>query len=117
MSKLTDEEIYREVGQIVSQFELLKCYECAKTVMTWLAENDIEGKVLELRTPYRDEDYILSDRLSSSESITDNGQHYGVEVRGLVFDNISPKGMRREDWLKDFHCQSEQFLVKELEAL
>ncbi len=114
MSQLTDEEIYREVGQIVIQFELLKCYECAKAVMAWLAENGIEGKVLELRTTKRREYFILSSRLEAkgiTESITDNGRHYGVEVRGLVFDNLSSEGMNREDWQKDFSCHSGQFRV------
>jgi hypothetical protein len=30
-----------------------------------------------------------------------------------VFDNLSPQGMTREDWLKDFHCQSEEFMITE----
>ena len=42
-----------------------------------------------------------------------NGKHYGVEVRERVFDNLSPKGMTRDDWLKDFHCQSEEFMITE----
>ena len=60
-----------------------------------------------------DEDYIVSDRLGNDESITINGKHYGVEVRGRVFDNLSPEGMMRDDWLKDFHCQSEEFMITE----
>jgi hypothetical protein len=36
------------------------------------------------------------------QSITINGKHYGVEVRGRVFDHLSPQGMKREDWLKIF---------------
>ncbi|HBL09940.1 MAG TPA: hypothetical protein DD379_00555, partial [Cyanobacteria bacterium UBA11162] len=89
MCDLTDFQVYQEVSKIVSQFELYQCYECAKTVMQWLTENRIEGKVIELRTRYRDENYILSDRTGSDESITINGKHYGVEVRGRVFDNLS----------------------------
>ncbi|CCI16877.1 hypothetical protein MICAF_2300002 [Microcystis aeruginosa PCC 9807] len=34
--------------------------------------------------------------------ITINGKHYGVEVRGRVFDRLSPQGIKREDWLKIF---------------
>jgi hypothetical protein len=117
VSDLSDEEIYREVGQIVSQFDILECYDCATAVMRWLAENGIEGKVIKLRTRKRKEFFIISDRLERqgiTESITDNGQHYGVEVRGLVFDNLSSEGMTREDWLNDFHCHSEQFIVEDL---
>ena len=44
--KLTDSQIYQEIGKIVSKFELYQCYECARAVMQWLTENEIEGKVL-----------------------------------------------------------------------
>ena len=113
MVKLTDSQIYQEIGNIVGQFELYQCYECARAVMRWLTDNEIEGKVIELKTRYHDEDYIISDRLGNDESITINGKHYGVEVRGRVFDNLSPEGMMRDDWLKDFHCQSEEFMITE----
>ncbi|MBZ8178565.1 papain fold toxin domain-containing protein [Oscillatoria salina] len=115
MSNLSDEEIYAEIGTITSQFQLLECDECALAVINWLTANGIEGKVLRLRTRYPDEDYIVSDRVDVAESITINGRHYGVEVRGKVFDNLSNEGMRREDWLNDFHCPSEEFILEELE--
>ena len=102
MVKLTDSQIYQEIGNIVSQFELYQCYECARAVMQWLTDNEIEGKVIEPKTRYHDQDYIISDRVGSDRSITINGKHYGVEVRGRVFDHLSPQGMKREDWLKIF---------------
>jgi hypothetical protein len=111
--KLSDSQIDQEIGKIVSKFELYQCYECAKVVMQWLTENEIEGKLIELKTRYHDQDYIISDRVGNDQSITINGKHYGVEVRGRVFDNLSPQGMTREDWLKDFHCQSEEFMITE----
>ncbi|HEY9810105.1 MAG TPA: papain fold toxin domain-containing protein [Halomicronema sp.] len=120
MSELSREEIYQEVGKIVGQFPLLKCKECAETVMAWLKENGIEGKILRLKTKYRDEDYIISERLERQgifESITVNGQHYGVEVLGRVFDSLSLEELTREDWLKDFHCPTEQFIVDEVKTL
>lgn len=70
--------------------------------MQSLTDNEIEGKVIEPKTRYHDQDYIISDRVGSDRSITINGKHYGVEVRGRVFDHLSPKGMKREDWLKIF---------------
>ncbi|MDF0553628.1 hypothetical protein [Kamptonema sp. UHCC 0994] len=59
MSSFSDEEIYREIGTIVSQ--------------------------------------------------------YDVEVRGRVFDNLSTQGMFRTEWVKDFSCPSDGFVVEELE--
>jgi Papain fold toxin 2 len=68
--------------------------------------------VWKISTRYADEDFILSDRLERqgiTDSITDNGVHYGVEVRGQVFDNLSPAGMAMEDWVQDFHSLSDEF--------
>jgi hypothetical protein len=114
VSRLSDEEIYQAVGEIVAQFGLYKCDDCAKAVVQWLQANNIEGKVILIRTKKRREYYILSTRWERlDESITLNGKHYGVEVRGLVFDNLSKEGLTREDWIKDFHCPSKQFIIEE----
>jgi Papain fold toxin 2 len=117
VSEFSDKEIYQEVGKIVSQFSNLECDVCAKAVMKWLEKNGIEGKIIRLKTRRRNELFIISNRFDPNESITDNGTHYGVEVRGRVFDNLSTEGMFREDWKDDFHCLSEQFIINELESL
>ncbi|MEG4486386.1 papain fold toxin domain-containing protein [Microcoleus sp. D2_18a_B4] len=120
MSNFSNLEIYQEIKKIVRQFKILECDRCAVAVMEWLEQQGIQGKILRLRTRYQEEDYIISERLERlgvEESITVNGKHYGVEVAGLVFDNLSTDGMLREEWVKDFHCQSEEFVVEELESL
>jgi Papain fold toxin 2 len=120
VSNFADEEIYREIGAIVSQYDILECDRCAKAVLKWLAGNRIAGKLLKLKTKYREE-FILSTRLERSgwdanESITTNGTHYGVEVRGRVFDNLSTEGLSREDWVNDFSCRRGEFIVEELDG-
>lgn len=120
MRQFSVEEIYHEVGKIVERFSLLECDRCAKAVIEWLQENGIEFTLLRLRTRYEDEDYIVSERLERlgiTESITNNGRHYGVEVQGRVFDNLSTDGISRADWLNDFHCPSDEFIIEELEKL
>lgn len=120
MSYLSDEAIYEEISKIVRGFENLECDKCAQAVIQWLAANKIRGKILRIATRYRDEDFIISERLERQgiyDSITTNGKHYAVEVRGRVFDNISSEGMLREYWEKDFHCQSEELIIDELEEL
>jgi hypothetical protein len=119
VNNLTDEEIYQEIGKIVEKFNILECDRCAKAVLKWLKQNKIEGKLIRLRTGYG-EDFILSTRLEGlgiKDSITGNGTHYGVEVKEKVFDNLSSQGMSREDWLADFYCLSEQFIVEEIDKL
>ena len=114
MNDLADEDIYREIEKIVSQFDLYQCYDFAIAVRQWLRDNGIEGQIIELKTFYRDEDYIISDRVGGYESISMNGKHYGVKVRGLIFDNLSDKGMIEAEWIEDFHCLSDRFTIAEL---
>ena len=111
------EEVWQKVSQIVANYPLLECDRCAASVMEWLHDNEIEGKILRLRTKRRSEVFIISDRYGGNESITENGTHYGVEVYGLVFDNLSTEGLSREAWIKDFHSRSDKFVVDELTSL
>lgn len=113
----SQQEIWDEISRIVTQFSILECDKCATAVMQWLNSNHIPGKILKLKTKRRADFYIISDRISSNESITENGIHYGVEVFGKVFDNLSSEGLYRENWLNDFHCRSGQFTLEELDLL
>ncbi|NJK48401.1 hypothetical protein HC931_09590 [Candidatus Gracilibacteria bacterium] len=119
MSTLSDEEIYQEVSKIVEPFGLFECFECAQAVIDWLRQNQIHGTMLRLRTKYRDA-FILSsrwERLGNTESISSNGIHYGVEVRGQVFDNLSSEGLNKEAWINDFACRRGVFELEEIERV
>jgi hypothetical protein len=120
VSNLSDEEVYLEIGKIVVRYKILECGECSRAVLEWLRENRLKGTLLKLRTKFRDEDFILSERMirrGVNESITANGIHYGVEIKGQVFDNLSPMGLSREEWINDFTCPSDQFMIEELDSL
>ena len=83
-------------------------------IRNWLKRRDISSKIWKISTIYDGEDFILSDRLEQQgiiDSITDNGIHYGIEVRGKVFDNLSPNGLALEDWIQDFHSMSDEFNI------
>ncbi|NJS12519.1 MAG: hypothetical protein HC789_20140 [Microcoleus sp. CSU_2_2] len=71
MSYLSNLEVYREIGKIVSQFKILECDRCAAAIMEWLEQQGIQGKILRMRTKYRDEDYIISERLER-QGVTDS---------------------------------------------
>ena len=111
---LSKEEIWQRVGQIAIAYPLLECDKCAITIMQWLKSQEIEGVVLRLRPKRRSEMFITSDRHGSGESITENGKHYGVEVMGKVFDNLSSVGLSKEAWLSDFHCASGRFTIEKV---
>lgn len=111
-------ELYEAIGNLVIRFPLLHCEECASTLRQWLKQRGIPGKLWRLSTRYDNEDFILSDRLEQqgySETITENGVHYGVEVFGKIFDNLSRQGLSLEDWVNDFTSPSDEFEVEVIE--
>jgi hypothetical protein len=117
---LSDQQVYEAIASITEEFDILECLECARAILEWMRDHQIEGVVLKLRTRYRDEDFIVSRRLEArgiTESVTANGTHYGVEVRERVFDNLSIGGMSRTEWINDFSCPSEQFTLEELDEV
>jgi hypothetical protein len=108
------EDVWQQIGQIAVTYPLLECDKCAVSISRWLERWEVEGKILRLRTKRRSELFITSFRIGGNESITENGTHYGVEVMGKVFDNLSAEGLSRDEWLKDFNCLSGQFDVDEV---
>jgi hypothetical protein len=114
---ISDDEVYQQVGRIIQQFGLMECLECAETVKNWLKRQGISGIHLKLMplgaVRYR---FIVSDRWKNgTEAISQNGVHYGVEVRGKVFDNLSSDGLTRDDWIRDFSCPAGGFIIEEIE--
>ena len=89
-------EVYQSVFHSTEK-RYLECDKCAMEMKSWLDSNRIERKILKLRTKKRNDFFIISSRFSDNESITDNGIHYGVEVLGLVFDNLSYQGLPRNE--------------------
>ncbi|WP_414541219.1 papain fold toxin domain-containing protein [Nostoc sp. CCY0012] len=111
-------EVHEAIGNLVIRFPLLHCEECATTLKQWLKQREIRGKLWRLSTKYDHEDFILSDRLEEqgcSETITENGVHYGVEVFGKIFDNLAQQGLSPDEWLKDFTSLSNEFIVEVIE--
>jgi hypothetical protein len=108
------EETWQGISEIVVNYPILECQDCALAVIEWLRDNGVRGKLLCLRTTIPDEIFIISQRHGFHESITENGKHYGIEVFGKVFDNLSANGLYRGDWVADFDCASGQLLIEEI---
>jgi hypothetical protein len=111
-------DLYEAIGGLVVRFPLLHCEECAMALKQWLQQRGIPGKLWRISTQRDHEDFILSDRLERqgcSETITENGVHYGVEVCGIIFDNLSRQGLAPNDWVQDFTSLSNEFKVEVIE--
>lgn len=109
--------VWQEVSKIVIEYPVMECDRCAIAVSDWLRDHNIPFKILRLRTKRRNVFFIVSNRYGMKDAITENGTHYGVEVYGLVFDNLSKEGMSRDEWIEDFNCRSGKFVVDELDFI
>ncbi|MBE9228898.1 hypothetical protein IQ264_26145 [Phormidium sp. LEGE 05292] len=111
----SDDEIFRQISYIIEQFKVLECAECAEAIKEWLKYNRINGTLIKI-SPLDKADFILSERWDGGRStISQNGLHYGIEVRGKVFDNLSLTGLSREEWIADFYCAIGEFTIEEIE--
>jgi Papain fold toxin 2 len=108
--------VWREVAKIIADYPLMECDRCAVAVSDWLRKNQIPHKIIRLKTKRRSDYFIVSRRYGNRDAITENGTHYGVEVFGLVFDNLSDYGLSLDEWLADFNCRSGGFIVDELDS-
>ena len=109
--------VWREVKNITSGYPVFECDRCAIAASDWLRSHEIPYKIIRLKTKRKSDFFIVSRRYGMSDAITENGTHYGVEVLGLVFDNLSEHGLSREDWIADFYCRSGQFIIDELDDI
>lgn len=111
-----NEEVYQQIAKIIQQFKVLECAECAEAIKQWLKANRINGIHLKI-SPLDKADFILSERWDGGRNtISQNGVHYGIEVRGKIFDTLSTTGLSREDWIEDFYCAIGQFTIEEIET-
>lgn len=98
----TDAEIHQRLSTIAAQYEIFQCQECAEAMKRWLVAQKIEGVLIRLRA--YDGNFIISERTGGDVAISQNGFHYGVEVRGKIFDNLPMTGLAKQVWLNDFDC-------------
>lgn len=97
-----DEEVHAKLREIGKRYKVFECTNCAQEMRTWLTKNKIQGISLTLKSG-SEKGFVVSNRYKGGNSpISLNRMHYGIEARGLVFDNLPSTGMPREEWLKDF---------------
>ena len=99
---MTFDAIYAQLRQLAEQYQLFQCQTCADDLQHWLKMHHILGVYIKIVA--RNGDFIISERVGSDISITQNGCHYGIEVAGKVFDNLPNSGLTKQEWLSDFEC-------------
>lgn len=98
----TDYEIYAYLTEITKKYGIFQCQACADEIQHWLEQHNINGIYIKISAYVSD--FIVSERVGGSTTITKNGIHYGIEVSGKVFDNLPNTGISKQAWLNDFEC-------------
>lgn len=105
---LNDDQLHQQITKIAKKFRLFQCQECANAIQDYLIRKGKYGKLVNLYTGKEKGKYgnIYHDKLGIN--ISTNGHHVGIAViinnQELIFDNIHPAGINRQQWLDNFYC-------------
>lgn len=92
-----------QVIEAVPAFANGSCFPCAEAMSRALSAAGYSGEVLTLL--WEEATFVMSKRHGPEEAVGDNGQHAGVLVDGLVYDNIGRgNGLPEKDWIADFEA-------------
>ncbi len=105
-------QVREEIEKIASQFQLFQCEECASAIQEYLLTNKIKGKLIKLETGSSEDPFgnIYHEKLQCNISV--NGKHCGIIVqmeKEIVFDNIYPRGISKQQWLDNFYSPIKDF--------
>lgn len=110
---VTHSQLRQQISEIAGAFPLFECIQCANAIQTFLIENGIAGKRLQLFTGSNEEPYCNIYHEVLQQNISTNGIHEAIAVKvaqeELIFDNIHPQGIFREAWLKNLYCAAQDF--------
>ena len=113
-----------QLQAIAQEYENFQCIECAQAIQDYLVAQGIRGKRIKLYTGLASkwDENIYDDIIEDVISV--NGRHEGVSITNngieIVYDNIHPNGLLRDEWIANLQFDSKvrlggQFQVTEEE--
>lgn len=81
--------------------QLNMCKDFASELIKRMTSQGMKGELLTLKS---ETDFIWSNAFN--RTITTNGDHVGVKVGNMVYDNLYPKGIEYSKWLMDLEVGS-----------
>jgi hypothetical protein len=119
MSTLSPTDIAAIAVSITQQHGRLECASCARELTTAFKNRGIKGRVWQLKAiATQSRGWICMEdpafplpfpTASGQDSISENGLHFGVEVQGIVYDNIFRNGIGLAAWPLQFTCYTGEF--------
>lgn len=95
------EKAIADIKAATSRFPLMRCVECADALRAILKKAGINGKVVTLTNKPKNKNGFIYSTVAKT-NISASNFHVGVEVDGIVYDNIHKGGIARGAWLADF---------------
>ncbi|WP_353933243.1 papain fold toxin domain-containing protein [Okeanomitos corallinicola TIOX110] len=103
----------------MSNYDNFQCVESAIAIQEYLIRQGIKGKRIKIYTGTAMgwDANIYDDLLGYAISV--NGRHEGIAIiiNGIeiVYDNLHPEGLTKEQWLNNLQFDSKLYLGKEFE--
>lgn len=91
--------------KITQMFGVLECMPCAKELLKLFRKKGINARVLKIEVDGHRTN-LYSD--TAKKTISESGNHWAIEVEGMVYDNIHKAGMPFNQWALDFHVMYPQ---------
>ena len=95
-----------DIQRIADQYPVFQCIACAAAIRSFLEQNGISGQLLRLSTGSTVWPYSNIYHIGRDELISQNNRHEAISVildgEEIIFDNLHPTGISRQDWLANF---------------
>lgn len=116
-------EIVVLTRKVTSKYGFRQCRQCATELRMVFMAKGLHGHVLQLTTSGGRGFIVMKNpafRLPfpmplGIDSITETGQHFGVQVGQYVFDNIFKEGILKMQWESQFDCDAHRFTINIIE--
>lgn len=111
-----------KIQSIAGKYPVFECIACAKEIRDFLETHSIPGKLIRISTGSIAWPYSNIYHIGRDELISQNNRHEAIAVNingeEIIFDNLHPNGIARQDWLANFDSPvldaGESFLIHEV---
>lgn len=88
------------ISEIAERFDRLECLDSVVELSNRFPGTILEIDIQEYASPNRE--YISHVNLYPGYAISESGLHYGFLNEGIVYDNLHPLGIGKENWPSSF---------------
>jgi hypothetical protein len=100
-----------KVKELQKKYSILQCQGFAEELENWAKTNGYTGRFLRISSGAQ---FMITNRWPvPNQSITQNGNHYGIEIDSIVYDNLPKTGLPTQQWLEDIDTRNGHPIIVE----